>query len=199
MTRPLLLTFCGNPRAARRATPGTPSGAGRTGRPAARPAPFSPREWRTETRHATPCPFRHPADVPELTDPQISRYRANPLRPTSSATSAISGSRRVESPPSPSKRWVIEAKGSPMQWVFLVLALLAALAELHTGTFYLAGVAAAALLTALMGFWIRGDLLIFAFVALCAILTAAVMLSWRHQARTKSSHGFRHRPDRDDT
>ena len=77
-----------------------------------------------------------------------------------------------------------------MQWVFLVLALLAALAELHTGTFYLAGVAAAALLTALMGFWIRGDLLIFAFVALCAILTAAVMLSRRHQARTKSLADF---------
>lgn len=77
-----------------------------------------------------------------------------------------------------------------MQWVFLVLALLAALAELHTGTFYLAGVAAAALLTTLMGFWIRGDLLIFAFVVLCAILTAAVMLSRRHQERTKGLADF---------
>ncbi len=77
-----------------------------------------------------------------------------------------------------------------MQWVFLVLALLAALAELHTGTFYLAGGAAAALLTALMGFWIRGDLLIFAFVVLCAILTAAVMLGRRHQARTKGLADF---------
>jgi membrane protein implicated in regulation of membrane protease activity len=71
-----------------------------------------------------------------------------------------------------------------MQWVFLVLALGAALSELHTGTFYLAGVAAAALLTALLGFWIRGDLLIFAFVVLCAILTAAVMLR-RHRTRSK--------------
>lgn len=70
-----------------------------------------------------------------------------------------------------------------MQWVFLVLALLAALAELHTGTFYLAGAAAAAFITALMGFWLRGDLLIFVFVVLCAILTGAVMLSRRHQAR----------------
>jgi membrane protein implicated in regulation of membrane protease activity len=77
-----------------------------------------------------------------------------------------------------------------MQWVFLVLALLAALAELHTGTFYLAGVAAAALLTTLMGFWFRGDLLIFAFVVLCAILTAAVMLSRRHRERTKGLADF---------
>ena len=85
---------------------------------------------------------------------------------------------------------VIEAKGWPMQWVFLFLALLAALAELHTGTFYLAGAAAAALLTALMGFWVRGDLLIFAFVALCGILAAAVMLRRRHQAHTKSLTDF---------
>ena len=77
-----------------------------------------------------------------------------------------------------------------MQWVFLFLALGAALSELHTGTFYLAGVAVAALLTALLGFWIRGDLLIFAFVVLCAILTAAVMLRRRHQARTKGLADF---------
>lgn len=77
-----------------------------------------------------------------------------------------------------------------MQWVFLVLALLAALSELHTGTFYLAGVAAAALLTTLMGFFIPGDLLIFVFVVLCAILTAAVMLSRRHQERTKGLADF---------
>jgi membrane protein implicated in regulation of membrane protease activity len=77
-----------------------------------------------------------------------------------------------------------------MQWVFLVLALLAALAELHTGTFYLASVAAAALLTSLLGFWLRGDLLIFAFVVLCAILTGAVMLSRRHRARTKGLADF---------
>lgn len=70
-----------------------------------------------------------------------------------------------------------------MQWVFLVLALWAALLELYTGTFYLAGVAAAALLTCLLGFWIRGDLLIFTFVALCAIVAAAVTLLRRHRAR----------------
>jgi membrane protein implicated in regulation of membrane protease activity len=77
-----------------------------------------------------------------------------------------------------------------MQWMFLVLALAAALAELHTGTFYLAGVGAAALLTALIGFWLRGDLLIFAFVALCAIITAAVALWRRHQARGKRLADF---------
>lgn len=77
-----------------------------------------------------------------------------------------------------------------MQWVFLVLALLAALAELHTGTFYLAGVAVAALLASLTGFWIRGDLLIFAFVVLCAVLTGAVMLSRRHRARKKGLADF---------
>jgi membrane protein implicated in regulation of membrane protease activity len=77
-----------------------------------------------------------------------------------------------------------------MQWVFLVLALLAALAELHTGTFYLATVAAAALLASLMGFWIRGELLIFAFVVLCAIPTAAIMLSRRHRARATGLADF---------
>jgi membrane protein implicated in regulation of membrane protease activity len=77
-----------------------------------------------------------------------------------------------------------------MQWVFLVLALLAALAELHTGTFYLAGVAAAAVLASLTGFWIRGDLLIFAFVLLCAVLMGAVMLSRRHRAGTQGLADF---------
>jgi membrane protein implicated in regulation of membrane protease activity len=65
-----------------------------------------------------------------------------------------------------------------MQWVFLVLALWAALVELHSGTFYLAAVAAAALATAAAGFWISGDLLIVAFVGLCAVLLGAVYL-WR--------------------
>jgi membrane protein implicated in regulation of membrane protease activity len=77
-----------------------------------------------------------------------------------------------------------------MQWVFLILALLAALAELNTGTFYLAGVAASAFITTLIGFWIRGDLLIFVFVSLCLILLAAVMLLRRHQARAKGLPDF---------
>lgn len=70
-----------------------------------------------------------------------------------------------------------------MQWVFLVLALWAALVELHTGTFYLAAVAVAGVLTALIGFWIRDDLLIVVFLALCAVMMAAVMLF-----RRKSTH-----------
>jgi membrane protein implicated in regulation of membrane protease activity len=65
-----------------------------------------------------------------------------------------------------------------MQWVFLVIAVMAALVELHTGTFYLAAVAAAAMVTTLAGFWISDELLIFVFLLLCALLTAAVML-WR--------------------
>lgn len=77
-----------------------------------------------------------------------------------------------------------------MQWVFLILALLAALVELHTGTFYLAGVAVAALLTTVIGFWLRDDLLIFAFVLLCAALMTAVMLSRRKWGRSKALADF---------
>jgi membrane protein implicated in regulation of membrane protease activity len=77
-----------------------------------------------------------------------------------------------------------------MQWVFLVLALLAALVELHTGTFYLAGVAAAALLTTVIGFWVRGDLLIIVFALLCATLLSAVLLFRRRRADTKALPDF---------
>jgi membrane protein implicated in regulation of membrane protease activity len=77
-----------------------------------------------------------------------------------------------------------------MQWAFLVLALFAALVELHTGTFYLAGVAAAALITTLAGFWIRDDLLIFMFVFLCAIPTGAVMLVRRRRKGGKDLADF---------
>lgn len=72
-----------------------------------------------------------------------------------------------------------------MQWVFLVLAVLAALSELHTGTFYLAGVAAAALVTTVVGFWLRGDWLIFVFVVLCTSLMLGVMLLRRRQGRSR--------------
>ncbi len=77
-----------------------------------------------------------------------------------------------------------------MQWSFFVLAVLAALVELHTGTFYLAGVAAAALLTTLIGFWIRDDLLIFVFLLLCVVLTVAVTLSRRSRAHSKALADF---------
>lgn len=78
----------------------------------------------------------------------------------------------------------------PMQWVFLVLALSAALVELHTGTFYLAGVALAGFITTLLGFWVRGDLLIFIFLLLCAALSAAVLLVRRRQAEGKTLPDF---------
>ncbi|HVB79415.1 MAG TPA: NfeD family protein [Candidatus Binataceae bacterium] len=77
-----------------------------------------------------------------------------------------------------------------MQWAFLVLALFAAVVELHTGTFYLAGVAAAAFATTLAGFWIRDDLLIFMFVLLCAILTGAVLVFRRRRTRGKDLADF---------
>lgn len=77
-----------------------------------------------------------------------------------------------------------------MQWVFLVLALSAALVELHTGTFYLAGIAAAALLTTVIGYWIRGDLLIVVFVLLCAVLISPIMLSRRKWPRNNALADF---------
>lgn len=77
-----------------------------------------------------------------------------------------------------------------MQWVFLVLALLAALVELHTGTFYLAAVAAAAVLTSVIGFWVRDDLLIIVFLLLSAALLVAVMLTRRKWSRRKALLDF---------
>ena len=77
-----------------------------------------------------------------------------------------------------------------MQWVFLVLAVLAALVELHTGTFYLAGVAIAALLTTLIGIWMRDDLLILVFLLLCTMMTVAVMLSRRTWVQSKTLADF---------
>jgi membrane protein implicated in regulation of membrane protease activity len=77
-----------------------------------------------------------------------------------------------------------------MQWAFLFLALLAALVELNTGTFYLAGVAAAALLTTLVGFWVRDELLIIVFLVFCAVLMAVVMLFRRKWPRGNTLADF---------
>ena len=63
-----------------------------------------------------------------------------------------------------------------MQWMFLVLGLVAAIAELNSATFYLAGVAAAALLTSLSGFWLRADWLPIAFLVFCVGLLPVVLL-----------------------
>ncbi len=65
-----------------------------------------------------------------------------------------------------------------MQWVFLVLALSAALAELHTGTFYLAGVALVAFATFVTGFWLPDDPLIYIFAVGCVLAVVIVWL-WR--------------------
>ena len=77
-----------------------------------------------------------------------------------------------------------------MQLGFLVLALLSVLIELNTGTFYLAAVAAAALITAVTGFWIRDDLLIIVFLLLCAVLLGAVTLARRTWTRRRPLADF---------
>lgn len=67
-----------------------------------------------------------------------------------------------------------------MQWVFLVLGLAAAIAELNSGTFYLAGVAVAAFLTSLSGFWIRAGWQPIAFLIFCiGLLPPVLLLRWQ--------------------
>jgi membrane protein implicated in regulation of membrane protease activity len=78
-----------------------------------------------------------------------------------------------------------------MQWVFLVLALGAALVELQTGTFYLAGVAAVALVTFALGFWVHEELLLFVFTIGCA---GALTLVWINRRRLPRGLGL---PDLD--
>jgi membrane protein implicated in regulation of membrane protease activity len=77
-----------------------------------------------------------------------------------------------------------------MQWAFLVLALFAALTELHTGTFYLAGVAIAALLTALLAFWVQGVGLVLGFMLLCALLIFVIRLYRPHWPSGKNRTEF---------
>jgi membrane protein implicated in regulation of membrane protease activity len=73
-----------------------------------------------------------------------------------------------------------------LQWLFLVLGLVAAIAELNSGTFYLAGVAAASFLAALSGFWIRADWLPIAFLVFCVALLPAVMVLRRRLSRGRT-------------
>lgn len=73
-----------------------------------------------------------------------------------------------------------------LQWVFLVLGLVAAIAELNSGTFYLAGVAVAALLTSLSGLWIRADWLPIVFLVFCIGLLPAVLLLRRRLSRGRT-------------
>jgi len=73
-----------------------------------------------------------------------------------------------------------------MQWVFLVIGLLAALIELHAITFYLAAVSAAALVTAFLGTWIPAGRLVFVFVGLCIALLPGAVLLRRQLSRTSA-------------
>jgi membrane protein implicated in regulation of membrane protease activity len=73
-----------------------------------------------------------------------------------------------------------------LQWVFLVLGLVAAIAELNSGTFYLAGVAVAAFLTSVSGLWLRADWLPIAFLVFCIGLLPVVLLLRRRLSRGRS-------------
>ena len=82
------------------------------------------------------------------------------------------------------------AYATPMQWVFLILALWAALVELHTGTFYLAAVAAVAFVTFALGFVLPEEILLVTFLG---GLLAALVLIWitrRHAARRTGLRDF---------
>lgn len=67
-----------------------------------------------------------------------------------------------------------------MQWMFLVLALLAALVELHSGTFYLAALSLVSLATFGLGFVLREDFLILAFFLLSGVAFLGVWV-WRRR------------------
>ncbi len=74
-----------------------------------------------------------------------------------------------------------------VQWIFLVLALWAALVELHTGTIYLAAIAVVALATFVLGFWVHPDLLVFVFIAGCI---AALVAVWAYRRRLPHGRGL---------
>ncbi len=75
-----------------------------------------------------------------------------------------------------------------MQWVFLILALWAALVELHTGTFYLAAVAAVAFVTFALGFVLPEEILLVTFLG---GLLAALALVWAITRGTARRAGLR--------
>ena len=64
--------------------------------------------------------------------------------------------------------------------------MLAALAEMHSGTFYLAGIAAVALLTALAGFWVSDAQSVYVFVVLCVLAIAVITLLRRRRPPAQS-------------
>lgn len=75
-----------------------------------------------------------------------------------------------------------------MQWAFLILALLAGLSELHTGTFYLAAIAAVAFVTFLLGFVLPDEALLMTFLG---GLVVAVGLVWFIRRRFARRTGLR--------
>jgi len=75
-----------------------------------------------------------------------------------------------------------------VEWVFLVLALSAGLVELHTGTFYLAAIAAVSFITFVLGFFLPDETLFLLFVALCF---ASLVLVWRLRKRLARGKGLR--------
>ena len=77
-----------------------------------------------------------------------------------------------------------------MAWLFLVLALWSALVELHSGTFYLAAVAVAALIAAVAGIWLRADLLPFVFLLACAAMLPPAIYGRRRLARRRGLADF---------
>ena len=78
-----------------------------------------------------------------------------------------------------------------MLFVFLVIALVCAVLELFTGTFYLAVVAVAALLTAIGGLWLPPDFLHWLFFALCVVLLpVGMLLRHRLAANTRELADF---------
>lgn len=71
---------------------------------------------------------------------------------------------------------------SVLQWVFLVLAIVAALAELHFGTIYLIGVVIAALIALVVGFGFGTEPDVIVFVVVCiALMPVAAVLKRRFQ------------------
>ena len=70
-----------------------------------------------------------------------------------------------------------------MQWAFLILALLAGLSELHTGTFYLAAISAVAFLTFLLGFVLPEEALLLTFLGGLVVAVGLVWLIRRRSAR----------------